>query len=83
MLDERTSLDTWIDEQLKKGYIRKSKSPHATPCFFVSKKGGALRLCQDYCYINEHTKKNVYLLPLIEDLMQQLKGAKYFTKLDL
>src|SRR6266850_2307789 len=80
---EQNSLDEWISEQTSKGYIEKCESPHASPFFFVSKKGGALRPCQDYHYLNKHTVKNVYPLPLVADLMQQLKGSKYFTKLDL
>lgn len=45
---EKNSLDQWIEEELRKGYIRKSKSPIAAPVFFVKKKDGSLRLVQDY-----------------------------------
>ena len=81
---QQSSLDEWTKEQLQKGYIRMSKSPQATPFFFVEKKDAkALQPCQDYWYINEFTKPNAYPLPLISDLMIKLKGSKYFTKLDL
>ena len=53
------------------------------PFFFVSKKDGKLRPCQDYRYLNKWTVQNNYPLPLIDDLLDKLKGAKYFTKLDI
>src|ERR1700744_5772547 len=81
---QQNTLDEWIKEQLAKGYIRPSKSPQASPFFFVEKKDAAkLRPCQDYRYLNEYTKPNAYPLPLISDLMIKLKGSKYFTKLDI
>ncbi len=55
----------------------------ASPFFFVGKKDGKLRPCQDYRYLNEGTVKNMYPLPLISELLDKLKGAKYFTKMDL
>ena len=55
----------------------------ASPFFFVKKKDGKLRPCQDYCYLNDWTVKNAYPLPLILELMDKLKGAKYFSKMDV
>ncbi|KAI5115120.1 hypothetical protein M0805_004401 [Coniferiporia weirii] len=55
----------------------------ASPFFFVGKKDNELRACQDYRALNEGTVKNAYPLPLISKLMDKLKGAQYFTKLDL
>src|SRR5271170_3359983 len=55
----------------------------ASPFFFVNKKDGKLRPCQDYRYLNDWTIKNAYPLPLISDIMDKLQGAKYFTKLDV
>ncbi|HEX3418956.1 MAG TPA: RNase H-like domain-containing protein, partial [Stellaceae bacterium] len=76
--------DEWLKEQLDKGYITPSKSPQAAGFFFVSKKDSkALRPCQDYRYLNDWTVKNAYPLPLVSDLLNKIKGAKYFTKLDL
>ncbi|THH08105.1 hypothetical protein EW145_g2929 [Phellinidium pouzarii] len=80
---EREELDWFIDENLAKGYIRPSMSPQASPFFFVGKKDGTYRGCQDYHYLNEGTIKNAYPLPLISDLLDKLKGMKYFTKLDV
>ncbi|KAI5115080.1 hypothetical protein M0805_006452 [Coniferiporia weirii] len=80
---EQLALDQFLKENLRKGYIRPSKSPMASPFFFVGKKDNELRACQDYRTLNEGTIKNAYPLPLISELMDKLKGAKYFTKLDL
>ena len=56
----------------------------ALPFFFVSKKDAdALRPCQDYQYLNNGTIKNTYPLPLVGDLLDKLKGAQWFTKLDI
>src|SRR5271154_1109525 len=80
---EQHELDTFLKENLEKGYIRPSQSPMASPFFFVKKKDGKLRPCQDYRYLNDWTIKNAYPLPLISDIMDKLKGSKYFTKLDV
>ena len=62
---EQLELDKFIDENLVKGYIRPSKSPMASPFFFVDKKDGKLQPCQDYWKLNEGTIKNAYPLPLV------------------
>ena len=80
---EQTALDEFIDENLRKGYIRPSKSPQASPFFFVSKKDGSLRPCQDYRYLNEGTIKNSYPLPLVPELVDKFQGATIFSKMDL
>ena len=80
---EQIELDKFLKENLEKGYIRPSQSPMASPFFFVDKKDGKLRPCQDYRYLNEHTVKNAYPLPLISELLDKLKGARRFTKLDI
>ena len=80
---EEEQMNAFIDENLRKGYIRPSKSPMASPFFFVGKKDGNLRPCQDYRYLNEGTIKNAYPLPLISDLLDKVKGYRRFTKMDL
>ena len=80
---EQKELDAFIHENLQSGRIRPSKSPMASPVFFIKKKDGGLRLVQDYRALNEMTVKNKYPLPLISELVTQLRGAKYFTKLDV
>jgi hypothetical protein len=80
---EQIKLDKFLKENLEKGYIQPSQSPMASPFLFVSKKDGKLRPCQDYRYLNDWMVKNSYSLPLISEIMDKLKGAKYFTKLDV
>jgi hypothetical protein len=77
-------LQEFIDENMKKGYIRKSKSPMASPMFFVAKKETTEKQpCQDYRYLNAWTVSDAYPLPLISDIMDRIQGNKYFTKLDI
>jgi hypothetical protein len=80
---EKNSLDEWLTEELRKGYIQKSKSPIAAPVFFIKKKDGTLRLVQDYRKLNAITVKNRYPIPRIMDLVNSLSQAKVFTKIDL
>jgi len=72
-----------VKDQLKKGYIRPSKSLQTSPVFFVPKKNGKKRMVQDYRYLNSWTIKNNYLLPLISDLIDSIGKKKMFTKMDL
>ena len=81
--EELAELKKQLDEQLRKGFIRSSASPWGSPVLFVSKKDGTIRLCIDYRSLNEVTIKNKYPLPKIEDLFDQLNGAKVFSKIDL
>uniref|UniRef100_A0A0W0GFP5 Putative reverse transcriptase-rnase h-integrase n=1 Tax=Moniliophthora roreri TaxID=221103 RepID=A0A0W0GFP5_MONRR len=81
---EQAEQDKFLEENLRKGYICKSKLPMASPFFFVAKKEkGVLRLTQDYRELNKGTVKSAYPLPLILELLDKLKGAMVFTKLDL
>jgi hypothetical protein len=66
-----------------KGFIRASSSPWGAPAIFVGKKDGTQRMCFDYRSLNDVTIKNKYLLPRIEDLFDQMRGAKVFSKIDL
>jgi hypothetical protein len=72
-----------LDSLLEKGFIRPSASPWGSPALFVLKKDGTQRLCVDYHALNAVTIKNKYLLPRIDDLMDQLRQAKFFSKIDL
>ena len=80
---EHTALKTYITDHLKRGYIHPSKSPMASPFFFVDKKDGKLRPDQDYRALNDITIKNAAPLPLIPELIDKLQGVRYFTKLDI
>ncbi|KAJ1600231.1 hypothetical protein NDA14_004175 [Ustilago hordei] len=80
---EMSKLRRYLDENLKKGFIRPSKSPAQSPVLFVPKKDGGLRLCVDYRGLNEITVKNRAPLPLIEEQLFLLRKARIYTKLDL
>ena len=81
--EEQKEVSEFIDEQLTKGSIRPSKSEQTSPVFFVLKKDGCKRMVQDYRYLNKHTVRNNYPLPLISQLVDKLKGSQYFMKIDL
>ena len=81
--EEREEVYKFIQEQLRKGYIRPSKSPQTAPVFFVEKKDGKKKMVQDYRYLNEWTIKNNYPLPLISDVVENIGMKKVFTKMDL
>ncbi|WJZ92455.1 hypothetical protein VitviT2T_011446 [Vitis vinifera] len=80
---ELKKLKTQLDELLGKGFICPSTSPWGALVLFVKKKDVTLRLCIDYRKLNRVTVKNKYHLPRIDDLFDQLKGAKYFSNIDL
>jgi hypothetical protein len=80
---EDEAMQTWVKENLAKGFIVPSASPWGAPCFFVKKKDGSLRLCMDYRGLNKVTKKDKNPLPLISDLIRTLSRGKIFTCLDL
>jgi hypothetical protein len=72
-----------IRELLEKGFIRPSSSRWGAPVIFVEKKDGTQSMCMDYWLLNEVTIKNKYPLPHMEDLFDQMRGAKVFSKIDL
>jgi hypothetical protein len=76
-------LKSYLEEMLRKGYIRISKSEAGYPVMFVPKKNGKLRLVVDYRRLNDITVKDRTPLPLINELKDRLHGMKYFTALDL
>src|SRR6266481_2127260 len=82
---EQKELDNFLEENLRTGWICPSKSPMASPVFFIDKKHGKLRFIQDYWKLNAVMVKNTYPLPLIPDIINKITStkAKYFTKLDV
>jgi len=82
-VEESEVLEEYIRDMLKKGFIRESHSPAGYPVLFQKKHDGSLRLCVDYKKLNAVTIRNSYPLPLINDIIERVKGVKYFTKLDL
>ncbi len=76
-------MKSYIEEELAKGFIHPSTSPASAGFFFVKKKDGGLHPCIDYRSLNDITSKFRYPLPLVPAALEQLRRAKYFTKLDL
>ena len=81
--NEREEVQNFVNDHLRKGYIRPSKSQQTSPVFFVEKKDGGKRMVMDYQKMNKQTVKNNYPLPLITDLVDAMGSKKVFTKIDL
>jgi len=81
--DQLKEVRTYLDENLKKGFIRPSKSLAEYLILFVSKKNGMKRLCVNYRQLNKITRQDSYPLLLIEELQDRLGRVKWFTSLDL
>jgi len=81
--NEREEVQNFVEDQLRKGYIRLSKSPQMLPVFFVGKKDGSKRMVIDYRNLNDQMIKNNYPLPLITELIDNMGSKKVFTKMDL
>ena len=80
---ELKELKVHMEEMVNKGFVRPSTSPWGAPVLFVKKKDEGMRLCIDYRDLNKVTIRNQYPLPRIDDLFDQLQGAKVFSKIDL
>ncbi|EFQ98660.1 hypothetical protein MGYG_08943, partial [Nannizzia gypsea CBS 118893] len=76
-------LREYLDTMLKRGWIRESKSPAGAPLLFAPKADGSLRTCVDYRGLNKMTIKNRLTLPRVDEMLDRLAGAMFFTKLDL
>ena len=80
---ELKELKAQLQELVDGGFIRPSISPWGAPVLFMKKKDGTWRLCVDYRQLNKVTIRNKYPLPRIDDLFDQLEGARVFSKIDL
>lgn len=74
---------THINQLLETQVIRESSSPYASPIVLVKKKDGSLRMCVDYRHLNTKTRKDAFPLPRIEESLDSLTGARWFSTLDL
>ena len=79
----KDEIEKTIKELLKLGYIWPSSSPFASSVVLVKKKDGTLRMCIDYRALNKKTINNRYPIPRIDELIDELRVAKYFSKIDL
>ena len=79
---ERTKTREMTNNLLNEGIIQHSSSPWSSPIVLVKKKDGATRFCVDYRLLNSVTKKDNYPLPRIDDALDRLNGAKYFSSMD-
>jgi hypothetical protein len=82
-LTELRELKVQLQELLDKGFIHPSSSPRGAPMLFLKKKDRSMKMCIDYRELNKVTIKNTYPLPRIDDLLDQLQGARVFSKIDL
>ena len=67
-----------VQQMVEKGIFEESSSPWAIPVVIVKKKDGSLRFCVDYCLLNAVTRKDVFPLPRIDDLLDQLAGKTVY-----
>jgi len=81
--NEREEVQNFVDNQLRKEYIRLSKSPQTLPVFFVGKKDRSKQIVMDYCNLNSQTVKNNYPLLLIIELINNMSSKRVFIKIDL
>jgi hypothetical protein len=82
-VEELKEFKKQLTELQEAGYIRSNSSPYGAPVLFVQKKEGSQGMCVDYRTLNDVTVKNKYPLPHIEDLFDQMRGARVFSKVDL
>jgi hypothetical protein len=80
---ELEKLKKQLNNLFNQQYIWQSKSPYGAHVLFVDKKDGKLKMCVNYHAFNKITIKNNYHLPCIDNLLNQLNGVKYFSRIDL
>jgi hypothetical protein len=79
----KTKIEDQVKQLLQSGFITHSHRPFASPVLLVKKKDGTWRFCVDYRKLNDLTIKNRFPMPIIDEILDELAGATYFTKLDM
>jgi hypothetical protein len=82
-LEELKACKQYLVDNLSKGFIRESQALFAAPILFARKANGGLRFCVDYRKLNAITQKDRYPIPLLEETLARISGARIFTKLDI
>jgi hypothetical protein len=79
---QKDEIESQLSEMLKNGIIKPSARPYASPVLLVRKKDGSWRFCVDYRHLNVQTVKNKHPMHIVEELIDELAGAQWFSKLD-
>ncbi|GJY02518.1 reverse transcriptase [Tanacetum coccineum] len=80
---QKDAMEAMVKELMESGVIRDSQSPYSSPIVMIKKKDGTWRMCVNYRQLNKYTVKDKFPIPVVEELLDELSGAQFFSKLDL